>query len=113
MAKLAIVVAMLLVQVQPVAGAVLCERHHEQPAPAFATTTEHHQPGTGHGEGFADLAGDEQCATNHACAAATPVIRADATAPGGTPEYAVAGCPPTGARAASGLRCPPFHPPKS
>lgn len=113
MAKLVIVVAMLLVQVRPLAGAVLCQRHHEQPAWACATTTEHHQPGTGHTEGGADPAGDEQCAITHSCAAATPVIRADATALGGTPEDAVAGSPAAGDRAATGLRSPPFHPPKS
>lgn len=113
MAKLVIVVAMLLVQVQPVAGAVLCQRHHAEPAAACATTADHHQPGTSHADGPSDPAGDDQCATTHACAAATSVIRADAGTPVAGPDHAAAARPDATDRPATGLRSPPFHPPKS
>lgn len=112
MAKLVIVVAMLLVQVQPLAGAVLCERHHAEPAAACATTTEHHQPGTSHGDSHPDPASDEQCAVTHACAAATPVIRADAGTPDAGPGHDATALATATDRPAAGLRSPPFHPPK-
>lgn len=113
MAKLVIVVAMLLVQVQPLAGAVLCERHHAEPAAACATTTEHHQPGTSHNDSQPVPASDDQCAVTHACAAATPVIRTDRGAPNALPGLHLAVLPAPEALAALGLRSPPFHPPKS
>jgi hypothetical protein len=113
MPKLVIALAMFLVQAQPIAGAVLCQRHHPQPAAPCASATEHHQPGTDHGEHPADPGSADQCAITHACAPAAPVIRTDANVPGATPEYAIAGPPAVGDRAAGGLPSPPFHPPKS
>ena len=103
MAKFAIVMAMLLVQVQPLAGAVLCQRHHEQPAAACATTTEHHQPGSGHSADHGDPASDDQCAITHACAAATPVIRGDAAGPAQPASHLVAPLPAVADRPVTGL----------
>ncbi len=113
MVTLAVVVAMFLVQAQPLVGAVLCERHHEQSAAAGATTAEHHQPGSGHSADHGDSESDDQCAITHACAAATPVIRVDAAGPARPASLMVAPRPAVADRLVTGWHSPPYHPPKA
>ncbi len=113
MVKLVVVVAMLLMQVQPLVGSVLCQRHHDQPAAACGTSAEHHPSGTDHTDDHGDHTSDEQCATTHACAAATPVISADSPGKYAVPDHRSAVASIETDRAPQGLRSPPFHPPKS
>lgn len=73
MAKLLVVVAMLLVQVQPVAGAVLCQRHHEMAAHACVAMSEGRPDAMHHGDDQTAPA-DHDCARMLACSPASPAV---------------------------------------
>ncbi len=113
MAKFLVVVAMFLMQVQPLAGAVLCQGHHDRPGVTCGTGTEHQPSGTQGTTDHGDHANADQCAATHACAAATPVIRADSPGKDAVLEHRLAPASAGTDRAPLGLRNPPFHPPKS
>jgi hypothetical protein len=107
--------AMLLVQAQPLVGAALCHGHHEQPGSACSTGAEHHQSDSestetrDHGE----HQGDDQCAATHACAAATAVIRTNGPDRDALLSDLLAVSAVVVDSAPLGLRSPPFHPPKA
>jgi hypothetical protein len=116
MSRYVMLLAMLLVQAQPLVGAALCHGHHDQPTSACSTGGGHHQSGTpqsGDHDDHGDQGSDDQCAATHACAAAAAVIRADGPDRGAFTGYRLAVATAEADRALLGLRSPPFHPPKA
>lgn len=113
MSRYVVLLAMLLVQTQPLIGSALCQGHHDQPGAACGTGAEHHQSGTDHSDDHGDHTSDDQCAATHACAAAAAVIRADGPDEETGQAHLLAMPAATTDCAPLGLRSPPFQPPKS
>ncbi len=118
MSRYVMLLAMLLVQAQPLVGAALCHGHHQQPGSACSPGAEHHQSPTDHSNHTdsheqGEHQGEDHCAATHACATATAVIRTD-----GPIRDALMGDLLTVSAvvvdsAPLGLRSSLFHPPKA
>lgn len=115
MSRYVMLLAMLLVQAQPLVGAALCHGHHQQPGSACSTGADHHQshtpPTNSHDHG--EHQGDDQCAATHACAAAAAVIRTDGPVRDALMGDLLAVSAVVVDSAPLGLRSSLFHPPKA
>ncbi|MCL4866557.1 MAG: hypothetical protein KJZ47_11740 [Gemmatimonadales bacterium] len=73
MAKFVVVVAMLLIQGQPLVSAALCQRHHEMTARACAASSEERPDAMQHGED-GTAPSDHDCDRMLACSLVPPAI---------------------------------------
>jgi hypothetical protein len=113
MSRYVMLLAFVLAQAQPLAGAVLCHEHHDRSVSACGTTDAHHQSGTDQTHDHDEHSGDEQCAATHACTPASAVMRADGPERDALIGHRLAVSVVEIDSAPQGLRSPPFHPPKS
>ncbi len=113
MSKVAVVLAMLLLQVQPVVGAVLCQQHHQVRQAACMTGEGHAEHGVSQVPHHPDQQSADQCAASAACTSAVPVVRPSTSGLISLERPALVGPIHALAQPATGLRTPPFHPPKS
>lgn len=112
MPKLVIALAMFLVQAQPIAGAVLCQRHHETAAHTCSGSPEAHHDATHHGEDESAPA-DEECAQMLACSPAPPaVVPTDLPIQARPSISPLVTIPPTASLSAV-AQARPFHPPRA
>lgn len=113
MSKVAVVLAMLLLQVQPVVGAVLCQQHHQVPQAACMTGEGHAEHGVSQVPHHPDQQSADQCAASAACTSVVAVVRPSMRGLTPLEQPAPAGPIAASTLPATGLHSLPFHPPKS
>ncbi|MCA9721141.1 MAG: hypothetical protein KC489_01835 [Gemmatimonadetes bacterium] len=110
MAKLAIVFAIFLVQVQPLAGAALCQRHYQAMDHACSMTAAEHD-GMVHESGTAPA--EHECTQLAACALPSLAIVPGHATLDPHPELAVTVPGQPSDLAPQAAQRPPFHPPRA
>ena len=110
MAKLAVALAMFLVQVQPLAGAALCQRHHQAMDHACSMTAAEHA-GMDHDSGTAPA--EHDCTQLAACALPSLAIVPGHASLDARPELAVTAPSQPSDLAPQAAQRPPFHPPRA
>lgn len=112
MAKVVVMVAMLFLQVQPLLGAVLCQRHHEMAAHSCTAPSEV-RPDAMHHDMNGSAPADHDCDQMLACSLAPPASLPTDLHPQVRPSITSSVIIPWTSFAPAVVQARPFHPPRT